>query len=786
METVRKQITLDAVRSHRNSIQPYCSFDSEDSGPFDVTEDTPNGTFGQFACDYGVISDEKVISRMAYLDVLRKYRYTQQQISQGIPVVLVDDNTVTITNTDDCNYDVSFSGSLVSRWSTHVPEHEKYDYKPADIDFFTKDEDGYYYYTGTAEVDDEDEAVDTIGDAKALLLIPNYSEVTEYEVDWEQWWSNAFNLVEPQGADRWEKAFLDENYVDPEGFFKFCQDFEKYTLGLVNVPQDIEGPKVPEVVFYLNYKDYIKWFDDCRDIHEQDIAFEREWEARGGDDFYYFLQRIEPKWITRREDTPDETYFTYVIPVINMGFLMTDNSLSEWEYAPYEFSLIDGEVVDVTEPYSCPSSGAGSALTPHFVTFNSGITVESILGSLISNEARMIGNEMGIFEKFNDEGDGQLFKCTFHQETSSEPKVEIYYSGKTTITKTRNTHIEETGETYVEYINDVTVLPETYQETIEEVAPKVKSNCYQVVGLEISSSTTRIEASDTPVIVDDEERYYWSAITKNTYEWWECEKIDTPDNIRCADGEVVVSGDTTKYKSVLLLSMVPSVADSEVEGGVYYFMALCDNGNISGEEKAWIAGETEVTDTCEIKSVKVPFVEGEIKNYMTFNDGTIAYDTIISMAEEGDNMDIEYVAGATSGADITQSGIHYKEVIPFEKGKKVEVAADGMTVAEVYFDSLDFESVRRYIYYDEYETGREFWPAEVTGMEVGTTWTEDNAMTTKLITREGLGAVNGDLKFDISVAIDRGTGAAWENYFKLSECNTFNDLANYSNNFFNL
>ena len=41
-------------------------------------------------------------------------------------------------------------------------------------------------------------------------------------------------------------------------------------------------------------------------------------------------------------------------------------------------------------------------------------------------------------------------------------------------------------------------------------------------------------------------------------------------------------------------------------------------------------------------------------------------------------------------------------------------------------------------------------------------------------------------KYNINLTYNRGNAAAWENHFKLSECNTLEDLENYGNNFFNL
>ena len=41
-------------------------------------------------------------------------------------------------------------------------------------------------------------------------------------------------------------------------------------------------------------------------------------------------------------------------------------------------------------------------------------------------------------------------------------------------------------------------------------------------------------------------------------------------------------------------------------------------------------------------------------------------------------------------------------------------------------------------------------------------------------------------KVDVNVTIDRGGVSAFEKHYKLSECNTMQDLVNYGNNFFNI
>ena len=99
---------------------------------------------------------------------------------------------------------------------------------------------------------------------------------------------------------------------------------------------------------------------------------------------------------------------------------------------------------------------------------------------------------------------------------------------------------------------------------------------------------------------------------------------------------------------------------------------------------------------------------------------------------------------------------------------------------------MDFDGALTTIYNDELKLERKILPSYIVGLEVGSQWTESAAVQTMLITRDGADTTQGGDRYKVSIGIDRGTAAAWENYFKLSECNTLEDLENYSNNTFNL
>ena len=62
----------------------------------------------------------------------------------------------------------------------------------------------------------------------------------------------------------------------------------------------------------------------------------------------------------------------------------------------------------------------------------------------------------------------------------------------------------------------------------------------------------------------------------------------------------------------------------------------------------------------------------------------------------------------------------------------------------------------------------------------------NDMVSAPVFTRESTEYLPDETKNTFNVIIDRGNAAAFEKHFKLSECNTFEDLKNYGNNFYNL
>ena len=185
--------------------------------------------------------------------------------------------------------------------------------------------------------------------------------------------------------------------------------------------------------------------------------------------------------------------------------------------------------------------------------------------------------------------------------------------------------------------------------------------------------------------------------------------------------------------------------------------------------------------------MKIPYKVDEPQNIVSYEDSTITYDKIISAEKIDTNKYlIRYAKGVTSGVTDVETGIHYEETLYYSENNLAKVPIDGICMADLYYDVLGDNREKISVYSEEFRKYRLVRKAKITGMEVGTQWTEGNAVNAMLFTKDGYEGLQEEPKYDINLLYNRGNAAAWENHFKLSECNTMEDLVNYGNNFFNL
>ena len=807
MDRIEKIINIDNSRSHRNGLLPFVQYGG-DGKIKEVTAIDTNGNYGQYVCDFCIYSGgtDVEIARLKYLDVLRNYYTIQENLRDAVyvkktktPVDLA--SKIEQEKKDGCisaalPTSSSDSGETFKEDFEEITEKGRYEYIPLDINLFRANKFGYVFTEPNIPEEDrtrEEEALlekvskhkELIGNSDFFVLVPNYDEVMRLNSWWNGWWASNFKPKE------WEKDVFDGYTQCDNAEFKFCEDVEKYILGQIEVVgSGITGSQVPTFVYYVNHFDLKNWFEThsaatvaaYEEPTKENEWIRYTWEERGGGNFYDFLTENTPIWQSYISLTKPDNYFKYAAPTVDLGVIINAEEEYETLYNVYEYSVNGGRKEGAVKPYIVPASGIGSALTASWAECTSAYC-ESRLDTLIHPKAlRMTNDVFGIFAEFDEDSGytGQLFECVYCSGYSKAPLVSVYYSGINT------TYIDEKDEEGNVINTEIKkeYVGETYFNTIMEECPL--TNAYQIFGTTVIEESAGTYSAYTIVSGTKEkpleERFYWSACTWNKYGWWECSKSNATDVI-CGDGENIKpykNNGTKKYRNVLIVSCLHSMVESPKAGDKYYVMARYDNGLIEPDDVKGKNGQ--------IKSMKIPYKVNEPQNIVSYEDGTIIYDKIISTTKiEGANkMTIKYAKGITSGDTEEQSGIHYEETLYYSENNLAKVPIDGLYMADLYYDVLGDDSEKTSVYSEEFRKYRLVRKAKITGMEVGTQWTEESAVNAMLFTKDGYEGLQEESKYDINLLYNRGNAAAWENHFKLSECNTMEDLVNYGNNFFNL
>ena len=800
MDRISKTICIDNSRSHRNGLLPFVRFGGGGTIEEASTEGT-NGNYGQYVCDFTIYSGKTEYARLRYLDVIKKYNFTQEQIRNGIFVkkYVIKQDELTKLNCEEGTS--AITSEDLNIFITDFDERNTkptYEFCPLDSQYFYE-KNGYYAYEQPlkyAEIEgkNDDELTDDekalkekieniesfIDSEKLFIILPNYDDVIKYNKEWNEWWQENFK------DEGWEADIFD-GYEPNENIsaeFKFCYDVDSYILGRVEVVYSGNtGSKVPNYVYYTEIGDRIKWFEGNSGVTAS--AYEnssketewliKQWEERGGGDFYNFLTGITytDKWQTNKEVPINGRIFKYSPPLLNLEAIINAEIENEYLFIPYEYSIVNNLKENAVCEYSATSV---SNLKPQFITYDSAHTVkvESQLQTLIDPMAVQVYRDIfGSFEYFDESGvTGQMFECTYKEGISDPPHIVCYHSGKTVVYQ-----FNESGEKIGQY--EVLSGKTCVDEKSEKCPKPSNSNAYICYATKVKEEF--VEVSNTDIKVNKNEtgetyNCYWSASTTSTYEWWECESAST-EGLICADGEDVKSGEK-KYRNVTILSCIDSLVGKKNVGDKYYVLARFNNGN---------EGPETICSRGKIHSLKIPYIPGKELNIVSYEDGTEVYDKVVSRTPKEDQgvIEIEYVKGVTRGLEDS-TGMHYKDAINYTSNNFDIVPIDGVYPSELYYDALDIEKSKETVFSNEYVLNRKALRSEIIGMEVGAQWTGEGAVSASLFTKDGAEGLQEEPKYNINMLYNRGNAAAWENHFKLSECNTMEDLENYVNNCFNL
>lgn len=240
---------------------------------------------------------------------------------------------------------------------------------------------------------------------------------------------------------------------------------------------------------------------------------------------------------------------------------------------------------------------------------------------------------------------------------------------------------------------------------------------------------------------------------KYTYSNGEWVSGETEAQTICGDGlsngECVVTAktQTPKYYRTVSLDAIVQKILSGVTSGTYYFYVKYKND--------------------ENNPMTIPFTSG---NGIT----DITYDS--------DFVTFEY----------SYNDIQYKETYKYNTGQTMTINLDGFENIDIYYNKIDYEFTQQTIYNKHYGVEREGNLADIISYNVADVWGKDSSMSeytvnAPIFKEEYLLGISSTFKADVNVTINRGNAAAFERHFKLSECNTMEDLEVMGNGqFFNL
>ena len=209
------------------------------------------------------------------------------------------------------------------------------------------------------------------------------------------------------------------------------------------------------------------------------------------------------------------------------------------------------------------------------------------------------------------------------------------------------------------------------------------------------------------------------------------------------------------YRTVSIDAIVQAMLSGASTDGSYYFYVKYKND--------------------EETPMKIPFTVGVVDGNGISN---ISYDS--------DFVTFEYY----------YNDIQYKETYKYNTGQTMEIVLDGYENITIYYNEIDYDFTKQTIYNKHYGVEREGNLADIVQYREGHVWRDDDlngyvasaeTINAPIFKEEYLLGISSTFKADVNVTINRGNAAAFERHFKLSECNTMEDLEIMGNGqFFNL
>ena len=531
-------------------------------------------------------------------------------------------------------------------------------------------------------------------------------------------------------------------------YWAVCKDMEEKFIGYLNIPQEIEGDLVPDRISYLDIPEWIDWFrkhtkESCcyekvvdGDNNNVGNVVDKEWTDRGGDEMKEFLEKNE-NLLEQALVSIKNMSCEFLVPNMEFPLLLTNEYRDTGLWTEY----IDenGKSVDVKEKKYVNKCGETEPdpKTKHLEADwknlgSKNLMVESQLQSVRSDIYHSDDNGVlpGLFDI-----DGGYYKCRYRN----------YWE-------------------YKEYANPSDT--EKNNAVLKDSVP--------------ATGSTRFDDYIIKVGEGDDEKYY----KEDNIIFTEVFGIGAPSE--CHDDYTAANNDSYYFAATVVEEAVPIL-----------------NTLVPLKEGRGLVDLDFVNLLAKFKSpIKIPYTVGEVHNFYKDENDNCYGDYVTDIRKTDSQIIITYNIGGKCNPDGSYApnsgyGILLEDTYSYSANHSYNCSFEDYPTT-INGEYIDFDSNTKDV--ENYDLGiteadengddvfvpkiRKCNQARLIGMRVMDAL---DGLTPKVMFKQPeADGVDFSIKSEVDIELNRGASAAFENYFKLGECNTMSDLENYQNNWFNL
>lgn len=805
--TIRRLGHMDSARSHVQGLLPYVVLDENGKpsivypNPEENDEDS-NGNFKQYVCDFGkkienydpcaelteeeelygdkpgrIAGQEMIISdgkkeeskhylRFRYLDFSNAYHYAKKQIRDGILVKHIKEHDVLTKY--DCDGNPVYEPKEV--WTYKFDEvKELYDYAPCNFygkgvkkegedyepriipNFAKEGEYGFVWDNPNDEEKPIDEFILLVGVSmdENGVIHSNQDKVAKIEEDKDGNKQTYWEYPDTAGkinkdSERWIKFGL----AFSKGPWSICKDMEEKFIGYLNIPQDIEGDYVPEKIAYSDIPKWQKWFEihssgSCcyekiAGENEPPQIVDKEWTAMGGDEMMKFLEGKDTL-LNEAISTIKGLSGHFLVPNMEFPLLFTNEYRDTGLWTEYvDEDNPDGIKIEPKTRRECGSDATIPETEPLAAKW---IDVKG-KEFLVESQLQLVRSEIyhsddnGVLPGLFDE-DGGYYKCRYRN----------YWE-------------------YKEYLNPSD--DEKENAVLKDSVPPTGS--------------TKFDDAIIKVGDGNDEKYY----KEDNVIYTEVFGIDAPSE--CHDDYTAANDDhdSCYFTATVVEEAIPIL-----------------NTLVPLKEGRGLVDSDFVNLLAKFKTpLKIPYIEGEVHNFYEDENGDCYGDYVTDIQKLDGQITITYNIGGKCNSNRTpnkgeNSGVILQDTYDYTanhsyncsfedypttiNGEYIDFDKTAITATSTDLSAKEVDEDGNVTYVSK---ERKCNQAKLLGFK---SMDALNGLKPKVMFKQDIAdGLNFPVKSEVDIEINRGAASAFENYFKLAECNTFQDLENYQNNWFNL